>query len=262
MKNERSRRRSRVRRLFTLVLAVVFLAPMFTTRVASAEFPPQKLENLQVLPKEISVPELIGIMKEFSGGLGVRCQHCHLGEEGEPLSAFDFTADDKEAKRQARVMLRMTRAINEKHLPELGGDGSSRITVQCVTCHRGQARPAMLGEVLVAELDAGGVEAATAKYRQLRGEFYGGHSFDFSEWTLISLGETLARGGRAEASEAMLELNLEFFPESTSSWDFLAEFYRRQERIDEARAAVAKALAIDPEDRRAQQILSMIDEGG
>ena len=240
--------------LLALALAVLAGAPAL-----AAEFPPKELENLQVLPKGIEVPELMSTMREFSMGLGVRCQHCHEGEPGAPLSEIDFKSDAKEAKRKARAMLRMTKAINGSHLAELGVEGGARITVQCVTCHRGQQRPALLGDVLTAELNSEGLAAAVAKYRELRAKYYGSHSFDFSEWTLISLGDALARGGRTEPAEALLKLNLEYFQESTSSWDFLAELYRRQGRLEEAKAAVAEALAIDPEDRRAKQILAAIE---
>ncbi len=257
MKPERPRRCRQIPCLLAITLAILLAVPAL-----SAEFPPKKLENLQVLPKGMAVPELIAVMRAFSMGLGVRCQHCHSGDPAAPMTETDFKADDKEAKRKARVMLRMTQAINDTHLPKLGGEASSRITVQCVTCHRGQLRPAMLGDVLSAELDSEGIDAAVAKYRQLREEFYGSHSFDFSEWTLLTLAESLLRSGRPEACEAMLRLNLEFFQESTSSWNFLAEFYRRQDRIDDARAAIAKTLALDPEDRRAQKILAAIEKAG
>ena len=255
MKSERSCRHHRVPCLLAIALTLLVVVPTM-----AAEFPPKTLENLKVLPKDTEVSNLLAMMREFSMGLGVRCLYCHVGEEGTPLTEVDFKSDDKEEKQEARVMMRMTQAINRDHLPKLGGDAASRVTVQCVTCHRGQTSPAQLGDVLLAELGSGGIDDAVAKYKELREKFYGSQSFDFSEGTLPALGETLLRDGRVKECEAMLRLNLEFFPESTRSWTFLAELYRRQARFDEAREAVAQALAIDSGDRRAQQILAQIDK--
>ena len=39
-------------------------------------------QNLQVLPADISPGELSRIMRGNALGLGVRCQYCHVGEEG------------------------------------------------------------------------------------------------------------------------------------------------------------------------------------
>jgi tetratricopeptide (TPR) repeat protein len=46
---------------------------------------PDKFTNLQVLPKDLGKRELLETMKNFTRALGVRCQFCHIGEEGKPL---------------------------------------------------------------------------------------------------------------------------------------------------------------------------------
>lgn len=108
---------------------------------------PQRFENLQVLPPDIPRRELVETMKGFTAALGVRCQHCHVGE-GDDLSTFDFPADTKPEKRAARVMIEMVRAINRDHLPRLkeaageemaGEEAPARVT--CATCHRGEPEP-------------------------------------------------------------------------------------------------------------------------
>jgi len=68
----------------------------------------------------------------------VRCTYCHVGEEGKPLSTFDFASDAKEKKKIARDMLRMAHRLNTD-LPGITGDPSARIT--CYTCHRGSTKP-------------------------------------------------------------------------------------------------------------------------
>ena len=69
---------------------------------AAAQIPDQ-FTNLKVLPKDIAKGELVSLMREFSGALGVRCGHCHVGESATSLEGFDFAADDKEPKRVARA---------------------------------------------------------------------------------------------------------------------------------------------------------------
>jgi len=98
--------------------------------------PPPK--NLKVFPKDISRPELIRNMKFFAQSLGVRCTYCHVGEEGQPLSTFDFASDAKEKKLTARKMLVMVHRINEQ---DFGVKDFSQVKVTCFTCHRGSTKP-------------------------------------------------------------------------------------------------------------------------
>ena len=51
---------------------------------------PDHPENLQVLPKDTNSEQLRKTMGMFVRGLGVRCAFCHVGEEGKPLSTYDF----------------------------------------------------------------------------------------------------------------------------------------------------------------------------
>jgi hypothetical protein len=98
-------------------------------------------KNLKVLPKDMPRPQVVQIMRGFTRGLGVRCEHCHVGE-GSDLSKFDFASDDKPAKEVARKMLTMVTEINGKHLAGVGeppAAGASKVT--CFTCHRGATKP-------------------------------------------------------------------------------------------------------------------------
>jgi hypothetical protein len=100
--------------------------------------PPFK--NLKVLPKDISRADLIANMKFFTRSLGVRCTYCHVGEESQPLSAYDFVSDAKDHKNTARAMLAMVAMLNEKTLPAATGLPDAKVT--CFTCHRGVTKPA------------------------------------------------------------------------------------------------------------------------
>ena len=63
---------------------------------------PEKLSNLQVLPKDCPGIRLGPVMIGFTRALGVRCSYCHKGEEGKPLSTYDFASDDNPNKKRAR----------------------------------------------------------------------------------------------------------------------------------------------------------------
>ncbi|MFQ5421507.1 MAG: c-type cytochrome, partial [Anaerolineae bacterium] len=119
------------------VFAFFFIA--LSTSAAFGQIP-DKFTNLQVLPEDISKQELIGNMRNFAIGLGVRCQFCHVGEEGQPLSTFDFASDEKKTKKTARIMMQMVQNINGDHLEKISGRTRS-IQVNCVTCHHGQSKP-------------------------------------------------------------------------------------------------------------------------
>jgi hypothetical protein len=106
--------------------------------VADQGFPPATLTNLRVLPKDSRPANVINLMKEFTRALGVRCDHCHAGRDGQPLTTFDFVSDEKAAKATARAMLRLVVEINDS-LDRAVPGATGR--VQCWTCHAGQRTP-------------------------------------------------------------------------------------------------------------------------
>ena len=73
---------------------------------------PDKFTNLKILPKEIGRGELVGIMRDYAGALGVRCIHCHVGDDPNDLDSVDFASDAREPKRVARAMMRMVKSYN------------------------------------------------------------------------------------------------------------------------------------------------------
>lgn len=127
-----------------LILAAgcaAFFAAVATAQAPSASSPapaaPQ-FKNLQVFPKDISRDQLMSNMKGFSQALGVRCVHCHVGEEGKPLSTFDFASDAKWQKQVARKMLTMVHRINSE---DFDVKDFKDVKVTCFTCHRGATKP-------------------------------------------------------------------------------------------------------------------------
>ena len=124
---------------FTFVLAGALAVAAATSVRAQL---PQKYTNLQVLPKDTTPTQLVAMMKSFAQGLGVRCEHCHVGE-GNDLSKFDFAADTKPAKATARKMIRMASTLNAQvtEIVPPAADATGALRVTCFTCHRGAATP-------------------------------------------------------------------------------------------------------------------------
>ena len=119
-----------------LGLSVAFAQQAPPPAPAPFAVPPYK--NLKVLQQDITRANLLNSMKLFSQSLGVRCTHCHVGEEGKPLSAFDFASDAKEKKIVARKMLAMVHRINSQ---DFGVKDFSQVKVTCFTCHQGSVKP-------------------------------------------------------------------------------------------------------------------------
>jgi hypothetical protein len=99
--------------------------------------PSQGFKNLQILPKDIPQKQLFGIMRGFSGALGVHCNYCH--EVDAQTHRPNFASDAKPEKATARVMMSMTQDINSKWISRISEQDKQQ--VNCGTCHRGHAKP-------------------------------------------------------------------------------------------------------------------------
>lgn len=143
----------RRRALWTGVGTAILIVVVLTSRPGPAPLAqegPNVFENpknLKVLPEDISPRQLRDFMRSAAMGLGVRCWFCHVGEEGQDLSTFDFASDEKPHKAAARIMFRMVMDINGNHLSELAkldmghDDEEEAPSVRCVTCHAGEQKP-------------------------------------------------------------------------------------------------------------------------
>lgn len=232
---------AKVVRRFMISMAVLLVTPL------RAQVP-ESFTNLQVLPKDVERRALIDTMRGFAGALGVRCIHCHVGENTDTLEDFDFASDDKETKRVARAMMRMTREINDNLLPKTGRE--NLLTVGCITCHHGVEKPQGLREILAAELEAGGVDAVAAKYRELHAKYYGKGAYDFGEFTLTSLAERVARDQNdPETALALLDLNAELHPESAYTYVMKGRILTSTGARDAAIRSFERAVELDTENR-------------
>jgi hypothetical protein len=210
---------------------------------------PEEPENLQVLPEGTKGTELGRIMRGFASSLGVRCEHCHVGE-GSDLTQFDFPADDKATKRKARIMLEMVMALNTDYLPKLStvdDQKSPALEVTCMTCHRRNNRPVMLQDILVDTINADGIDAAESKYRELREQYYGGFSFDFSAGALTGLGEKLGDNGDFESAIRIIRLEIEMNGESPSVYYTLGGVQASADLVSDAIDSFSKGMEMAPD---------------
>jgi hypothetical protein len=232
----------------SMIAAVAMLS--FAGSTAEAQWPPESFTNLKALPRDISRQELTALMRSFTRALGVRCTHCHVGVEGEPLSTYKFAADDRPAKHKARVMIDMVRTINSAHLAGLDKRTDPPVTVECATCHRGTTEPRMLQDVLRREYQAGGLEALKAKYRALRERYYGRFTYDFGEVPLADLAGEIWDAGAPDDGVQLHALNVEMNPGSA--------FAKRQH----ASLAITRTFRLDGIERGTARYRELRDQYG
>lgn len=236
-------------------LAVAFLAGAAPVAAQGFEWPDEP-ENLQVLTG-FTGQRLAPVMRGFSQALGVRCSYCHVGEEGQPLSTFDFASDDNERKRTARTMLNLLGVINDT-LSSIDWGSEGRVNMWCHTCHRGRPRPMTLAEELGEVYAAEGTEAALQHYDQLRERFYGRGSYDFGENGLNALGYQALAVGDVDGAVRVFERNVELFPGSGNVYDSLGEALLARGDTVQAIENYERSLELEPRNRNAEEVLDRI----
>ena len=209
---------------------------------------PDTFTNLQVLPPDISKPELISTMRGFALSLDVRCEHCHVGEEGKGLESIRFPADDRETKRVARVMIAMTANINETLKSKIGRDPGDLLEVTCFTCHHAATHPQTLEDALQEVYAGSGAGAAIGRYKELRAKYYGRAVFDFTEQALIDLAVFISR--RKNDPQGAIELlkeNLKQYPRSHRTFFALGRTYQAMDNKRLAILNLRRAVRLSPD---------------
>jgi hypothetical protein len=105
-------------------------------KIAGRENAPAEsvFKNVKVM-KSVPAGQLLRIMNSgFGRSLGVNCSHCHV--------AGHWADEDKAPKQITRDMIAMVRTINDTLLVRIKNLKSEKPGVGCVTCHRGQVKPA------------------------------------------------------------------------------------------------------------------------
>jgi len=212
---------------------------------------PDKFTNLHVFPKDIAKGELVMKMREIATDLGVRCHNCHVGPDN--LEGMDFASDEKATKRAAREMLRMVQSVGAvvKSLP---ARDEPRQSIGCYNCHRGAQRPPERLDVLLARTaQASGVEAAIARYRELRRDHPSDGQYDFSPRGVgIAVSRSL-EAARIDDALALARLNAESHGDISLVHAQLGQVLMRKGDRAAARESFHKALKLDPSNTAAER---------
>jgi len=96
--------------------------------------------NLKVLPANTTGEQVRTIMRAWEKELGVECEYCHAKDPA--TGRNNFASDANPIKDRARVMMKMTHTINAEYLTQLTNPAIEH-GVECGTCHRGMAKPAV-----------------------------------------------------------------------------------------------------------------------
>ncbi|MBV9963550.1 MAG: c-type cytochrome [Parafilimonas sp.] len=124
-----------------IFVSIAATKPSASTTAATKPIPASDTgiyKNLKVLPKDISKDSLDHVMHNFTASLGVRCNFCHVFNNGK----MDFASDEKEEKEIARYMMTMTAGINKTYFNSENSTRPDTISViKCFTCHRGSPHP-------------------------------------------------------------------------------------------------------------------------
>ena len=245
-------------RLFLVSLGLAGCAGALTAQ-APGHWPPDSLVNTKVFPHATPVMQVVGAMRNITGALGVRCQFCHVGEEGMPLERFDFAKDEKRTKLVARQMMLMVQEINRRldTLPEHDHTAPS-LQVTCATCHRGVTRPLPHATLIEETAAAAGADSATRLYRALRERYYGRDAYDFGEPSLSIAAFRLGRTNRFDDAFALLRLNEELFPGSSGMYVFRGNLYLMRGDTTAAAAAFREAVRRDSTNQEAKGRLRAI----
>ncbi|MBZ0114910.1 MAG: c-type cytochrome [Thermoanaerobaculia bacterium] len=245
-------------RLASLTLVVLF---SFVEAPAVGQIP-EEFTNLQLLDPAIEKSELVSIMRDWAGGLGVRCNHCHVGPEN--LRGMDFASDEKATKRSARQMLLMSRAINRellKDLPIVVEEGRKRAqVVSCYTCHRGMNRPPRktlneLSRVAFSDGPAAGV----ARYHELVALHEDSGKYDLRPENLVWLANAYLDGEDPADARKVLDSVLDMYSAEAAAYATLVRVELASGRLPEAEAALAKLVELDPSDESTAWVGGMVE---
>lgn len=237
-----------------MVLAGLTLAALFSVPAvgqAPGKWPPDSLVNVKVYPKSTPVMQLVGQMRNITGDLGVRCQFCHVGEEGQPLEQFDFSSDQKRTKLVARQMMLMVQEVNRR-LDSLPARPTPLLQITCGTCHRGVSRPVPLSALMLETAEAAGSDSAVRAYRALRERYYGRDAFNFGEPSLNIAAFRLGRAKKFEEAFALLRLNEEYYPVSSGMYVFRGNINLMRGDTTAAETAFREAILRDSTNNEAR----------
>ena len=220
-----------------------------------------KPTNLKVLPKDITGNDLHEVMNGWSQALGVHCDYCHEMKTPGDFRSMDWASAKVGHKEVARRMYTMMAGLNTTTLPKAAGAPGA--AVSCVICHRGLPSPTTLDKVLVAVTREKGADAAVGKYKELRTQYYGSGTFDFTPRALQTAALALADDkATLDAALTIAKLNVEQNPTAASAQVVVAQILDLKQDKVGAMAAIDAALKLDPQDRHALFLKRQLTQPG
>ena len=117
-----------------------------------------------------------------------------------------------------------------------------------------------LEEELAEQYRIKGLPAALDDYGELKKKFYGRSSYDFGEGSLNAFGYTVLQNKDTAGAIQVFKLNAASFPDSANVWDSLGEAYMKANDSKNAQLNYEKALALDPNNRNAKEMLKKLQE--
>lgn len=226
-----------------LIILAIFAAPF---SVANAQNPFAEPKNLQVLPDTMKGDQLRQVMRRFAAAIGEQCSYCHArAADGQGL---DFQSDANDKKRVTREMMKMMGQVRQT-TANLYPDDPNHVqtTVVCTTCHRGQVNPFLIEEIMNNEIAEGGTAAAQAKYLELKEQYYGSHTYDFTGFTLAEYANRLILAGDLDNALEMAKFSRDQFPNHAYAHSIVGDVYMRQENYGDAIEAYEGSLAVNPD---------------
>lgn len=201
---------------------------------------PEKFENLQILPSDISENDLMDVMNGFTRALGFKCNRCHVRSVAR---VYDYASDSLELKSNARYMMKMTKTINETHVANMDNSGEQKVEVRCYTCHRGKSKPYLINDVLMASHKEGGVDSLLVQFTALRDKYFGRDVYDLSHRALTDAAIILQHNKLYDDALSLLIHNRELYPKS--DWILLITSNIYRDIGDTANAIIAMQAAAD-----------------
>jgi len=176
-------------------------------------------------------------MAAVSKALGVGCNYCHSAPRG--------SSQPEPKKDIARAMMAMTQDLNATIQAAAGKPPAETTRVECVTCHRGVPIPQPLAAIILRTVIEKGGVAAAEQYRDLRKQFYGRDTYDFSEDALLDMVQRVVQA-KPDDAIALLRMNLDFNPQSAKTYALIGFAYTRKSDDASAIANLETSLKLDP----------------
>ncbi|MEW6336035.1 MAG: serine hydrolase [Acidobacteriota bacterium] len=142
-------------------------------------------------------------------------------------------------------------------LSNLAGSRTTAVAMGALDVLYGRTPPApkeSVADAVGATLEAKGIEAALARFRELRAGDQ--TAYEFHERELNLLGYELIARGRIDEAIAIFALNVEIYPDSGNVYDSLAEAYATKGDKDLAVKNYARSLERDPGNANAVERLA------